>query len=93
MGGAHQQLGGVDGKMGRTNGDAKVLGDGGRRRRGNGRCRRIPASRLDSLAGEVEEGTLELPVSFDLRGVVLDADDELGNRRHGESSRGSTRGR
>ena len=56
--------------------------------KGNGRLRRIPASRLDSLVGEVEEGTLELPVSFDLRGVVLDAGDELGNRRHGRSSRG-----
>ena len=77
----------------RTNGDAKELDNGGRRQRGNGWRRRIRASRLDSLAGEVEEGTLELPVSLDLRGVVLDAGDERGNRRHGKSSRGSTRGR
>ena len=56
---------------------------GGWRTGAHGRARlaRPRASQPDSDDGEEEEGTLELPVGFDWRGAVLDAGDELGNRR------------
>ena len=80
---------GVDGETGRTNSDAKVLGDGGRRRRENGRRRRLRPPLVDSRSAEVyrvEVGrracSTELAEVGDDGDGRTSAEDERGVRRY-----------